>query len=157
MTLPSGWQNHLLATYAATEEAIERIKRIAVHGRSPANHLLTPLPEEDWSVIEAGLTHIGEQFADLMRHMAPDQLRNARETQPFAATRYHLSLALMSLDQEVLEEIDPDQPPRRGELASEDKEQIRFALVTMRAEIAALRTFVDRLSESKPRPTKEKT
>ena len=125
MTLTEGWGNHLLATHEAIEGSVECIKRIAVNGRSPANHLLTPLPADDCLVIETGLAHISEQFTDLMEHMAPEQLRTAREIQPFSATRYRLSLALMSLEQEVLDDIDPDQPPRRGELSSEDKDQIR--------------------------------
>ena len=151
MTLQPGWQNHLVATYAATEVVAERIKRIAVDGRSASNRLLTPLPVEDWRVIETGLTRVSEQFTDLLALAAPEQLQSAGEVQPFSATRYHLSLALMSLEQEVLDKIDPDQPPRRGELAPEDKEQIRSALVKMHAEITKLRSFVDGLSDPKSR------
>lgn len=152
MAIPEGWRNHLAATGEAIREMAERIERIAVAGRSPANHPLTPLGEEHWRVLGDGLGRIEEEFNRLMLDLAPEVLRAKSEVQPLAATRYHLSLALMTLEQEILDDIDPDQSPRRGKLESADRERIRLALAVMREQTAMLRTFVDHMSE----PTERK-
>ena len=148
MTLNLGWLNRLSSTNSAIRAAAEEIERVAVRGLpSPGSTAppMTPLPAEQWGPLQDGLTQVVEEMDALMRAMAPKEAQQGHEHQPVAATRYQISVALLMLEEQVIDDLDPTRVKGFGELHEADSERLTVAVTRLRARVRSLLEYVENL------------
>ncbi|MBV9851519.1 MAG: hypothetical protein JO250_17770 [Armatimonadetes bacterium] len=147
MALNVGWTNHLLSTRSVLRATIAKIERIAAAGQSPSGSAgtpLTPLPEAEWHRLRQGLDALLAEADALVAALAPEEAARSAQIQPVEATRYHLSLLLRELDQNVLADLEPKRGARYGRLALEDEAHLADALARMRRRVRELQDGQDR-------------
>jgi hypothetical protein len=148
MALNLGWLDRLIATQSAIRTAVEEIERVAVRGLPSGGGTsppLTPLPSEQWPALQDGLMEITEEMDALMRTLAPQEARTSHERQPLAATHYQLSVALLMLEEQVIDDIDPARVQGFGELLPSDREVLAVTASRLRTRVKALSEYVENL------------
>lgn len=148
MTLNLGWTNRLTATNSAIRAAVEEIERVAVRGLpSPGSTAppMTPLPTEQWEPLQDGLMQVVEEMDSLMQTMAPKEAQQGHERQPVSATRYQVSVALLMLEEQLIDDLDPARVKGFGELDEANRERLTVTVTRLRARVRSLLEYVENL------------
>ena len=141
MALNIGWTNHLLSTRSLLRQTVAKMERIAVTGASPsgaAGAALTPLPEDEWRRLRAGLDTLLGQMDALVEALAPQEAAQGAQRQPVEATRYNIALLLRELDQNVLADLAPKRGARYGRIAPAEEQRLAEALAAMHQTVREL-------------------
>ncbi len=149
MALNLGWTNRLMSTQSAVRAAVADMERIAVAGISPsgsAGQPLTPFPTDQWGRLREGLREVVAEVDALVEDLAPAESHQNHQQQPPAVTRYLLSVALLMLEEQVIDDLDPRRIAGFGEPAPKDKERLIATTARLRERVAALREDVEHLS-----------
>jgi hypothetical protein len=149
MTINLGWINRVLSTQSAVKAAVEEIERTAVRGLpSPGStaQAMTPLSSEQWAPLQDGLSQIIEEMDALTQSLAPRDADQSRQRQPLAATRYQISVALLMLEEQVIDDLDPARVRGFGKLDTQDEERLTVSVARLRARVRSLREYVENLT-----------
>lgn len=149
MTLNLGWLNRLHATESAIRAAAEEIERVAVRGLPSAGSIaapMTPLSPAQWQPLQDGLTDIELEMQSLMQSVAPEEVRGVPDRQPFAAARYQIAVALLMLEEQVIDDLDPARVKGFGKLEEPDRERLADSVARLRARVRSMLTYVEGLS-----------
>lgn len=148
MALTKGWTNHLVATKAALDAAIEEIERIGRKGLPPAGGTgqpLTPLPHDEWSEVETHLSALKQEMDGLIKLLAPQAAARRQQRQPMSATRFYLSMALTMLQEQVIDDLVCRGSDRYGVLATSERkvltdfaDRMRELLTTLQADVKSM-------------------
>lgn len=145
--MTDGHKRHLMATRLAVEDICRQIEQVASEGRSPANNQrLTPLHPDSWKAISTILEHLKGSITNYMARLVPEEEVQREQCEPLSVTLYWLSVLLLHLDEEVIEDIHPAKTvPKFGELSPEERAQLEELVAQMHEDVERIRAYIARI------------
>jgi HPt (histidine-containing phosphotransfer) domain-containing protein len=149
--MTDGHSRHLAASLTAIEEIARQMEQAAREGRSPAGgQALTPLDSAEWTPLAAALARIQARMQEAIRLFAPDMSERRDTVEARAATFYWLSLLLLRLDEEIIDDLDPARTERKfGLLPAEERARLSQIVAELHWEVSEMRAQIERLRVQK--------
>jgi hypothetical protein len=145
--MTDGHKRHLMATLLAVEETSRQIEQIAREGRSPSsNQKLTPLDAASWAVFADSLRQMHNDLQACIRQLLPEAQQHEEHREGLSVTLYWLSVLLLHLDEELVEDLDPKKTvPKFGPLESVEREALETVVAQMHKTVERMRQQIERL------------
>lgn len=149
--MTDGHYRHLFASLFAIEEVSRQMERVGRDGRSPASgQALTPLAPQDWEAIETRLMQMQERMREAIRGLAPEGLEGRDTAEGRSTTLYWLSFLLRQMEEEIVDDLLPSSTePKFGDLEPEERVALSHLVESLRADLGAIRTHIERLRHKK--------
>ncbi|CCW35603.1 hypothetical protein CTKA_02304 [Chthonomonas calidirosea] len=145
--MTDGHKRHLMATLLAIEEASRQIEQVAREGRSPSgNNRLTPLDPASWAVFADALQHMYVDLQACIKQLLPQELAEQEHREGLSVTLYWLSVLLLHLDEEIVEDLDPKKTiPKFGPLEPAEREALEAVVARLHEAVERMRRQIERL------------
>lgn len=131
--MTDGHTRRLIATLTAFEELMQQMEA-AANGRSPAGgQRLTPLPPQRWQAIYEPLERARKRLERTAGHFAVDRITARGRPEPIRATVRWLSLLLIQIESEVVNDLLPARMSRFGPLTPAEQDEMNSLVLDLKA------------------------